>query len=196
MEVEFGWLFLPWGVISDIYNIVIGAPSTPIINPWRKMVWEKNIILQPTRELEEKCHKNKNSFISNNGCIDCNRADREIVYASPEECSRCPSRVYYQSKCLLSTDKLKQYEKNVKEECHKKDLVYTDKGCISCNEAETEDNKGDYFTVTSTDKGCILCNEIEVEDNKGEYFTITSDECKRCSGYYMGSNGHCKKKIQ
>ncbi len=170
LEIGIGWLFLPWGVASDIYNIVIGAPSTLIINPWRKMSWDKNIILEPTEALKEKCHKSENFFISNMGCIDCNRADIKTVYASPEECSRCKYRSYYnlESRCSLSTKKIRAHEEEIKKECHKKSLLYTDKGCISCN-------------------------EIGLETDRRGYLSVSTTECERCSDHHVGWNGHCER---
>ncbi|MBR6411720.1 MAG: hypothetical protein IKS41_00980 [Alphaproteobacteria bacterium] len=116
-----GIIYLPWGIANDVYNIVIGAPSTLIVNPWRKFYMEEKILLVPSEELKKTCSK-KGYFISNAGCIKCETAGRFVaeekerdrcpnrfndsvysyscnyggmVYTSAEECNKCPSRKYY-----------------------------------------------------------------------------------------------------
>ena len=40
-------LCLPVTLILDVYNIVIGGPSTALINPWKKYEYNTNIQMEP-----------------------------------------------------------------------------------------------------------------------------------------------------
>ena len=40
-------LCLPVALIVDVYNIVIGGPSTALINPWKKYEYDTNIQMTP-----------------------------------------------------------------------------------------------------------------------------------------------------
>ena len=109
-----GLLYLPWGIANDVYNIVIGAPSTLIINPWRKFEVEEKIILEPSDELRRTCNK-KGYFISNSGCTKCDIPDK--VVADDKETARCLSRF---SDGVFSYSCTKQgMVKTSKEECNK-----------------------------------------------------------------------------
>ena len=109
-----GIIYLPWGIANDIYNIVIGAPSTLVINPWRKFEVEEKIILEPSDELRRTCDK-KGYFISNSGCTKCDIPDK--VVADDKETARCPSRF---SDGVFSYSCTRQgMVKTSKEECDK-----------------------------------------------------------------------------
>ena len=48
-----GVLFTPVPFLEDIFNMVIGAPSAAIINPWTIYTYNPNVIMEPLDENEK-----------------------------------------------------------------------------------------------------------------------------------------------
>ena len=45
-------LCLPVTLVLDVYNIVIGGPSTALLNPWKQYYYETNIKMEPLKSQE------------------------------------------------------------------------------------------------------------------------------------------------
>lgn len=90
---------IPVALAYDIYDIV-GVPGTVIINPWTEFQYDQVVILKPTEALKNECASHRNTFISNNGCVECSDV-RVVLYASQEECSKCPNRIWDNGMCQL-----------------------------------------------------------------------------------------------
>ncbi len=87
-----------YGIGHDIYNTLYGIPAATIMNPWYEYDHSINLsmeILEPTNEFLENCHKDKENFIGNNSCLNCQI--NEKVISTQEECNRCPNREWTQS---------------------------------------------------------------------------------------------------
>jgi len=90
---------IPKDVVLDLYNI-ISVPGTTLINPWTEFDYNHIIILEPTEQLKQLCAIQNGAFISNDGCLAC--TDTSIVlYATEEECAKCPNRQWDKGKCLI-----------------------------------------------------------------------------------------------
>ena len=95
-------IYLPFNVVTDVYNLLIGWPLTPILNPWYNFAYDNQPhLLTPTRQLQQSCHAQVRSLISNSGCNSCQNPN--ILYTTREECSRCPERRFdpQNSVCIL-----------------------------------------------------------------------------------------------
>ena len=88
--------------VGDVYNIVIGLPSTAIINPWRKYKYQKEKVVLIAQEDQIKlCHAQKNTFMTNIGCLEC---DYFVdMLSTKEECEYCKNRVWFSDSnlCVL-----------------------------------------------------------------------------------------------
>ena len=154
-----GILYLPGALLVDIYDLLIGGPSTVIMNPWRSYnIQEEQIILEPTNEYKTLCHKNKNSLITNRGCVDCDSAERMI--ASPEECARCSNRIMDErdKTCVLKTKKeIKKHDISM---CHNQRGFMTEFGCIPCNTPASY-----QISVALSEDECRKCGNRFVRNN-------------------------------
>ena len=88
------WLaLLPLNLTVDVYNLVIGWPLTPVLNPWYNFAYDHTPhILKPTAQMQQACHARPQQLIANSGCESCGTTN--VLYSSREECSSCRYREY------------------------------------------------------------------------------------------------------